>query len=68
MRNEWTIRVSNDGGMRSQMIADEQWELMAPLLPAPRKTGGRPYARGHRATVEAILWVIRTGTPWRDLP
>ena len=45
-------------------FTDEQWERIAPLL-APRK--GRP-GGNQRAFFNAILWIARTGAPWRDLP
>lgn len=48
-------------------MTDEQWHRLAPLLPPQRPPTGRP-ARDHRTVVSAILWVLRTGAPWRDLP
>jgi transposase len=48
-------------------LTDEQWELVAPLLPAA-KTGGRPEKHPRRAIVDAILYVVRTGCSWRQLP
>ena len=49
-------------------LTDAQWERLAPLLP-PERSGkkGRPYAP-HRPVLNGILWVLRTGAPWRDLP
>ena len=43
------------------------WGRVAPLLPPQRPPSGRP-ARDHRTVVNAILWVLRTEAPWRDLP
>lgn len=54
--------------MRRYELSDEQFERILPLLPervGPR--GGRPW-RDHRAMVNAVLWVVRSGAPWRDLP
>lgn len=48
-------------------MTDEQWARLGPLLPPQRPRTGRP-ARDHRTVVSAILWVLRTGAPWRDLP
>lgn len=54
--------------MTRRKLSDDQWRRLAPLLPAERDRPGRPYLSGHRATVEAILWIARTGAAWRDLP
>ncbi len=48
-------------------MTDAQWARIAPLLPPQRPRTGRP-ARDHRTLLSAILWVLRTGAPWRDLP
>lgn len=53
--------------MTREILTDEQWEKIAPLLPPQRPSTGRP-AKDHRTMVEAILWIDRTGAPWRDLP
>jgi transposase len=42
-------------------------ERLDPLLPAQRLRTGRP-GRDHRTILSAILWVLRTGAPWRDVP
>jgi transposase len=47
--------------------SDEQWALIEPLLP-PVNTGGRPEKHPRRALVDAILYVVRTGCSWRQLP
>lgn len=51
-----------------ELLSDEQWELIEPHLPHPTRNVDRPYVGDHRTTVEGILWVARTGAPWRDLP
>jgi len=43
-----------------------RWEQVGPLLPLPATTG-RP-AVEHRLIVEGILWIMQTGSAWRDLP
>jgi len=48
-------------------LTDEEWERLRPLLPAQKPATGRP-AQNHRQVVNGILWVLRTGAPWRDLP
>ncbi len=47
--------------------SDEQWAIIEPLLP-PVRTGGRPEKHGRRAVVDAILYVVRAGCSWRQLP
>ena len=47
--------------------SDEQWAVIEPLLPAI-KTGGRPEKHPRRAIVDAILYVVRAGCSWRQLP
>ena len=53
--------------MARKKLSNRQWKRIAPLLPAERGKG-RPYTQSHRITVEGILWIARTGAPWRDLP
>ena len=48
-------------------LTDAQWAKLAPLLPPQRPRMGRP-PKDHRLIVEAIVWLDRTGAPWRDLP
>lgn len=52
--------------MPRDRLKDEQWRLIADLFPEPKATG-RP-RRDRRVIVDAVLWVLRTGAPWRDLP
>jgi transposase len=47
-------------------LRDSAWERIAPLLPEDGRPGGR--WRSHRVVVNGILWKLRTGAPWRDLP
>jgi len=51
-------------------LSERQWALIEHLFPEPkrRRDGrGRPWA-ANRQCVEGILWVLRTGARWRDLP
>ena len=48
-------------------LTEPQWQLLSPLLPVPlvRDDGrGRPW----RDVLNGVLWVLRTGAPWADLP
>lgn len=49
------------------VLSDAQWAKMEPLClkkPSdPRRSGA-----DNRLFVEAILWIVRTGSPWRDIP
>ena len=47
-------------------LSDGQWALIEPLLPG-RKRRGRPRSDGRR-TLNGILWVLRPGARWKDLP
>jgi transposase len=47
-------------------MSDELWEFIQPLLP-PRAKEGKPRADDRR-TIDAILFVLKTGIPWNDLP
>jgi transposase len=47
-------------------LSDAQWGLIRPLLP-PAKATGRPRANDRR-TLNGILYLLRTGCRWKDLP
>jgi transposase len=49
-----------------QELRDAQWQLIAPHLPPPKRMG-RPRA-DDRKTLEGILWVLRSGARWQDVP
>mgnify|MGYP002065527290 FL=1 len=53
----------------TRFINDDQWKLLEPLLPKQKRNpkGGRP-AIHNREVLEGILWVLRTGARWKDLP
>jgi len=51
-------------------LTDQQWKILDPLVPEParRRDGrGRPW-KERRAVLNGILWVLRTGAPWADVP
>ena len=51
-------------------LTNEQWELLEELIPEPktREDGrGRPW-KDARQVLNGILWILRTGAPWKDLP
>jgi transposase len=48
-------------------ITDSVWERVAPLLSGKASDRGVT-ARDNRLFLEAVLWRVRTGSPWRDLP
>ena len=52
-------------------LTDEQWEVLEPLVldPPPREDGrGRPWRDPRDVLNGIILWILRTGAPWKDLP
>jgi transposase len=52
--------------IRRGELTDEAWAWVEPLLPEGGRRGGR--WREHRTVTNGILWKLRTGAPWRDLP
>jgi transposase len=54
---------------RSVRLTDAQWAAIEPHLPRARRSpkGGRPRV-SNRDVVDGILWVLKTGARWRDLP
>ena len=51
-------------------LTEEQWDFVEPLIPNPRRRSdgrGRPW-RDPRDVLDGLLWVLRTGAPWKDLP
>lgn len=51
------------------MLTEEQWNKLEPLLPEfPRSKKGGPKPVNSRDCFEGILWVLRSGARWKDLP
>jgi len=53
--------------MRRHEISDEHWERIKDLLPGRAGDPGVT-AKDNRLFVNAVLWIAKTGAPWRDLP
>lgn len=49
------------------VLNDHQWKRMEPHLPGKPGDPGRS-GENNRMFIEAVLWIARTGSPWRDLP
>ena len=52
--------------MLRHRLTDEQWERIKDFF-GPQAATGRP-PRDRREVMNGILWILRTGSPWRDLP
>ena len=50
------------------LLTDEAWAEIAPLLATLKSRAGSPPVLSDRLFIEAVLYLARTGTPWRDLP
>ena len=50
------------------LLSEQQWKKIEPLLPVPPKQprGGRPWS-SNRRVLEGILWILRSGAPWKYL-
>jgi transposase len=51
-------------------LTDQQWQIVETILPPDRVRAdrrGRPWT-DRRRTLNGILWILRTGAPWKDLP
>jgi transposase len=53
--------------MTRMVVADSIWERIKSFLPGKAGDCGVT-AKDNRLFVEAVLWIARTGSPWRDLP
>jgi transposase len=55
--------------MTKELVSDELWEIVEPLLPEepPKPKGGRPRL-DDRAALTGILFVLKSGIPWEMLP
>jgi putative transposase len=48
-------------------LTDQEWALLEPLIPAPKR-GGRPRSANMREVLNAIIYVLKTGCQWDHLP
>jgi len=51
-------------------LTDAQWEILRGCIPEPKRRAdgkGRPW-RDTREVLEGVLWILKTGAPWKDLP
>ena len=53
--------------MATSHLSDRQWDRLRSLPPPQKSRTGRP-AKDHRPIRNGILWIVRTGSPWRCLP
>jgi transposase len=56
---------------KAEQLTDEQWAILEPLIPKTERRAdgkGRPETHSDRAVLNGVLWVLRTGAAWGDLP
>lgn len=59
--------IDNHSVMTRLTLSDAQWAKIAPYCSGKETDVGRT-AVNNRLFIEAVLWIVRTGSPWRDLP
>lgn len=58
-------------GRRRYELLDSEWDRIAEMLPKehpPEGKRGRPTKYDNRSVMNGILWIARSGAPWRELP
>ena len=55
------------GTVERLLLHDDQWERLQDFIPGKASDRGMT-TKDNRRFVEAVLWIVRTGAPWRDLP
>jgi transposase len=53
--------------MQRHDVTDDQWAFVEPLIPKSISAVGRPRSDA-RTMLNGMIWILRTGAPWRDLP
>jgi transposase len=61
------MKNASGNSQRRHDISDKTWALLEPHLPGREGVWGG-VARNNRLFINAVLWILRTGAPWRDLP
>lgn len=56
-----------DNALHRHDISDRAWEIIAPHLPGKKGDWGR-VAKDNRQFVNAVMWILHTGSSWRSLP
>src|SRR5437867_4335961 len=70
MKTDTGIVPRQEGSMAKRLVSDELWARVEPLIPKrqpPSEKGGRPPIND-RAALTGIMFVLKTGIPWEDLP
>ena len=65
--SEATAATAPTYAPKAGLLCDEQWELVSSLLPGQKPGQGGP-RRDDRQVLSGILWIMNTGSSWRDLP
>jgi transposase len=60
-------RIKRIGQHKRHEVTDQEWEFLSPLIPAKHAGIGRPPS-DPRVMLNGIMWILKTGAPWRDLP
>jgi len=61
------MKISASAAHRRHDISEHAWGRIEPLLPGRKGLWGG-IARDNRLFINAVFWILRTGSPWRDLP
>ena len=55
--------------IRGMDLTDAQWDILREAFVEPRRVDGKGRPPGEaRAVLNGVLWILRTGAPWKDLP
>lgn len=65
--NVFTSLDLGESRMLRMVLRDDQWERIEKIISEKKGERGRPIISS-RSFIEAVIWIARTGSPWRDLP